>query len=245
VNRPDDEDQLIRAYLLGGLSPAERESVGRRLVEDADFFERVQAHENDLVDAAAGGELDPTDAASVSALLNAGLQQHRLAFARSLRRAARRRSRQVAVRRYAVAAGILLACAAAWLAWDDERLRTRRILPGPPPVQQSTVTVFPVFLPAGVTRGSGRARSVHIPRDTAIVELQMDFAQAGTQAYSVILRNAQGQTLALLRNQHANRGMVLAPVAADLLPAGNYEVEISLEAGGKTGPLEFYYFKTE
>jgi hypothetical protein len=53
----DNDDQLIRQYLLGGLTPAQREQVERRVFTDSRYRERVELAEAELIDEYADGAL--------------------------------------------------------------------------------------------------------------------------------------------------------------------------------------------
>jgi hypothetical protein len=241
-----DEELLIRGYLLGRLTTEERDAVGRRLLEDAEFFDQVQDEEDHLIDAAARRELDSADAASLAEMLRVSSQEHRLAFAEALTRAAGARRRAAAWRYAAVAAGVLLACGSAWLAWDNYRLRARLAVVVPPPREQQVAAVYPLFLPATVTRGPGTARSVRIPGSAEIVELQLDLGAASPGPYWVVLRTAPGETVATQRAERpAADAPLRVPVSAALLQPGSYEVEVSTESGGARRPVQFYYFKKE
>jgi hypothetical protein len=52
-----DDENLIKRFLLGELSPDEHERVGERLLGDEDFFAQVDAIEEDLIDDFACGRL--------------------------------------------------------------------------------------------------------------------------------------------------------------------------------------------
>lgn len=239
------EEQLIRGYLLGRLSAEDRDTVGRRLLEDAEFFDHVQEQEDDLIDAAARGELDPAETASLTDMLRSSAQEHRMAFAGALGRAAGARRRLAGWRYAAVAAGVLLACGATWLAWDNYHLRGR-LATAPQRQEQHVAAVYSAFLSGGVTRGSASAQSLRIPRGAEIVELQLDLAGASGGPYSVVLRTTSGLTLATLRAEQPAAGAPLrVPVSAALLQPGSYEVELAAESGGVRRPVEFYYFKNE
>lgn len=235
------EEQLIRAYLLGRLAAEERDAVGRRLLEDVAFFDRVQEQEYDLIDAAARGELDAADTASLTEMLRISSQENRMAFANALARVSGRRSRLAWWRYGAVAAGVLLAFGSCWLAWDNYLLRGR-LAATPPQQERRVAAVYPLFLAEGVTRGSSAVQSFRIPGGAEIVELQLDLGGGAGGTYSVVLRTLPGVTLAM---QRAVGAPLRVPVPAALLRPGSYEVEVATEGDGGRRPVAFYYFKTE
>jgi len=52
-------DEVLVRYLLGELPPVETDTLDERSVVDPDFFERLEAVENDLVDGYVRQELPP------------------------------------------------------------------------------------------------------------------------------------------------------------------------------------------
>lgn len=58
MSEAEDEDLLIRRYLLGGPTDAEREQIELRVLTDADFRDRVLASEDELIEDYAHGTLD-------------------------------------------------------------------------------------------------------------------------------------------------------------------------------------------
>src|SRR5215213_3096370 len=83
-----DEENLIRRFLLGELSPDEREHFEERLFADEDFAILVDGVEDDLIDDFARGKLKPGDRGRFKQqfLITAERQEH-LKFATSLHKA--------------------------------------------------------------------------------------------------------------------------------------------------------------
>jgi len=132
-----DDSDLLRRYLLGKLDEAEADTVERRLLMDDELFELAQAVEDDLLAAAARGDLSAEDRRTILHRLAASPRgQARLAVAEGLNALANgatatKAMRQAAVipflrqpprqaptfRAAAMAAGILLAASGGvWLA---------------------------------------------------------------------------------------------------------------------------------
>ncbi len=57
LDEVDNHDQLIRRYLLGGLTPRQREQVEQTVFTDSQYKERVQLIEAELIDEYLDGEL--------------------------------------------------------------------------------------------------------------------------------------------------------------------------------------------
>ena len=83
------DDVLVR-YLLGELPPAEADTLDERSVVDPDFFDHLEAVENDLVDGFIREELSPDLRDRFTrGYLAAGPRAEKLRFASALRRAGR------------------------------------------------------------------------------------------------------------------------------------------------------------
>lgn len=115
------------AYLLHKCSETERQEFEDRWMQDSALFEQLQDTEAGLLDAYARGELSALDRDRVEKyLLGSPAQRQKLHFAQALGRtfapaAPNRRWRSAAVTA-AIAAGVLLASATAFLAIDNVRL---------------------------------------------------------------------------------------------------------------------------
>ena len=77
------DENLIRRFLLGELSPDEQERVGERLLADEEFFAQVDAVEEDLIDDYACGRLGAADSERFErSFLITDERRERLRFAR-------------------------------------------------------------------------------------------------------------------------------------------------------------------
>jgi hypothetical protein len=131
-SNPND-DELLRSYLLGGLTGDEADDLERRLLKEDDLFELSEAIEADLLAEYAQGGLAPAERERVQQWLASSPQvRERLKLTRSLsilagrekpavlpfvRRAAP--TRQPALRWTALAAGLLAAAGLAWFTWQQ------------------------------------------------------------------------------------------------------------------------------
>jgi anti-sigma-K factor RskA len=89
AERSDRAATAYRELLLGQLSEAERQRLEKQALVDDELFLAVLAAEDDLIDAAASGELDPVDIERLACI--PGLDQ-RLDFARALKKTADERT---------------------------------------------------------------------------------------------------------------------------------------------------------
>jgi hypothetical protein len=82
----DDGEEPIRRYLLGELTPEEREQVEVRQLTDDEFHEQVGLVEDELIDEYLYGELSEDDRRKLGAMLHSGpVQQRKLELAEDLR----------------------------------------------------------------------------------------------------------------------------------------------------------------
>src|SRR5258708_1390140 len=83
----DDEDAVLRRYLLGDLPAAEGETVEERLLDDPDFFTHVVAMEDTLTDQYVRGLLSPAEIRMFDDhFLRAPERAEKLRFARTFTR---------------------------------------------------------------------------------------------------------------------------------------------------------------
>src|SRR3569832_910914 len=81
----EEEQNLLRQYLLGELSDAAEEQVEVRLLADDAFFEELELVENELMDQYVRNSLTSDERAKLEKrLLRDAGQQQRLGFARAL-----------------------------------------------------------------------------------------------------------------------------------------------------------------
>jgi hypothetical protein len=84
-----DQDALLKEYVLGGLTPAQREEIDERLLVDPDFHDEVRAAGDDVIHAYLSDELPRADRERFeSFFLASPRRQERVAFMRSLLAAA-------------------------------------------------------------------------------------------------------------------------------------------------------------
>jgi hypothetical protein len=235
------EADLLAEYAQGGLAPAEREHVHRRLASSPRGLERLKL------------------ARSLNAL--ARRDKKVLPF---VRRAIP--VRQPALRWAALAAGLAVAVSLAWLIlqWPntgggtqnppviaDDKVPAHPVQkPAQPPAPKPPVTPVPEPLKAvfqlALTslRGAESTEKLRVPAGAGTVELQISVEEmVGLESFDLTVRNEEkGETVRELtglkpQDLHGIRTLVV-DLPADQLPAGKYEIQAQGRApGGKPEDL--------
>lgn len=239
--RPDD--RVIRSYLLGDISEAERLEFQERIFTDEELFDRVREAEQDLIDAVARGEISGAGAARVRAFLGESSQEHRLTFAKAL--AAHQRRPAAPRWQWAVplAACLLLAPAAGVLGMRNRRLEMQLARQAPAAPVPAAGAVYIAQLRPGVVRGAAPSPVIPVPAAAGIVELRLGIRAPGAfERYRVEIQKAGRQVLLLV--VPGPLGVELAvPISRTVLSQGDYEVALSgAGTGGDLEPIEYYYF---
>jgi len=251
------DDALLRRFLLGTSTPDERERVERHLFADPSGLERIEAVEDELLDACVRGELaGPERTRVLERLAATPAGRRRLAFAEDLRRLSDGLSethpfvlpalspprRRAAWPRRAATAGLAAGLAAVVVAgsWTVWRHVQHRPPPGAMAVARPTVRPLAaavIEIALATERGGGAAPRHRIRPGTAEVELrvQLEYGES-YPSYRIDVRDAAGHPVASAagltpRPTPGGTEIVLA-VAAARLPPGRYEVAVQGERGG-------------
>lgn len=212
------DDLRIRAYLLGQLDEAERDSVEERLLGEAAYGELAEAVEAELMDAYVAGELRGFEKGQWETYM-AGhpAAGTRLALARGLDR------RFGGVRRRGwwwmgglAAAAVLLVCL-----WVMQR-------PGSGPVVVPRPVVFAVALMPGGVRGAEKAQLVRIPAGAEVVKFTWKAPLLETMAIRHIDSGKVVWT-----------GSIWSLVPVDVLVTGDYVATGRNNKGEETADFSF------
>ena len=229
----DGPKSLAEDFLLTDLPETERQRLEEQILLDDDFFEQVLAAEDDLLDAAARGELDPQTADRLAQLPD--LEQ-RLAFASELAQASAQHANSVSspapLRRLApwlaAAAALWLAVGLGWL-WFT---------------LQKSAAEF-VLQPTGI-RGGGPELTV--PEGTEKVKLHLELKQGfPDNRFAVFLENAEGQELERWETLHSERfswgSAVVVQIPGEFLLPGSYAARLLyIDAQGAGTEAGIYAF---
>ncbi|MFL6232912.1 MAG: anti-sigma factor family protein [Thermoanaerobaculia bacterium] len=225
------EADLLADYAQGGLAPAERERVQRRLASSPQGRERLML------------------ARSLSKLAG---RDPRAALPFARRPVAPRRP---SLRWAALAAGLVLTAGLALLipgrpappANENHPTvivpvpRDREVRKPPPPAPAPVKAVFQLALTS--LRGAEAAEKLRVPAGAGTVELQISVeGMDDLKSFHLTVRNRKGRTVkewTRLKPRNLNRARVLVvEMPAERLPAGRYEIQAQgLTPGGEPEDL--------
>lgn len=239
------DNRVIRSYLLGEMTEAERSEFQERIFADDHLFDRVREVEQDLIDALARGEVSGSEADRVRAFLEESSQQHRLAFAGALARQERRPRSPRWHWAAPLAACLLLAPAAGVLALRNHRLEgeiARQTAATPAPAANAN-SLYVAQLAPSVARGASSPPAIPLPAAARIVELRLGIRAPGAfSRYRVDIQSAGQAVLTVVVPGPLGPELPVA-VPRRMLGPGDYELALSGEGtDGSVRPIEYYYF---
>lgn len=225
----------IRTYLLGGLTPEERQQIDDRTFTDDAFESEVEEAEADLLDDWARGKLAPADAARV----RNRYPEHRRRTASLLARHVGAPARPAArMRRYWwIAAAILVVGLAPLIL---------RLRPSQPALQHPHPAVAPqpkpivLALTIPTTRGSTPPVFTLAGPD-AEIKLTAP-AVPGYREFELRLESGD-RGIVFTREVTSEGGELAAVCSAAALPDGNYDLVISGRKGGAMELASVYSFR--
>lgn len=255
---PDRDEPRLRAYLLGGLTDAERAAIEARFFEDEGLYEHLLGVQYDLIDAYARDELTPAERAEVEHRLIQGAEgARRLQLATALGHlqpagAARDTTRRSRARLLPVAAAAALVLASAavstWLAWENARLRrellaarsttTPAVSPAPPPA--GAPIVADLRLSPRVLRSDLPPTEATLPSNARLVRVLLSIDEAAPSVTVVLERAGSGRLFTQSAVTERLEGAVVVWVPAALLEPGDYEFVVWRGAEGTANLLASY-----
>src|SRR5579871_4453701 len=150
MNAPMDDKQL-REYVLGGLTPEQREQIECRIFEDDDFADFVRESEADLLDGFTSGTLNEEDRRRFAALAKHPAWTAKLVVSQWIAtqsdRAPFGRATRTTPWWLGWAAALVATVVAGWMIEENAHLRTAATRPAPAP------TFASLSLTAGNQRG--------------------------------------------------------------------------------------------
>ncbi len=247
----ENQQDIIRRYLLGGLDEATSAQVEERLLTDQAFYEELSIREDEITDEYLEGQLSDSERRGFEThFLSANERREKLRFARNLKHYVREAtSRDVPVERvsaeepgtryseirprfgflpfrnpliaYSLVAVAVLAIFGA--SWVF--LSTRGSRTGDP---ESFVTVN---LTPGSTRSDGNITSIRIPPGTGSVRLQLTLPANEYQSYQAELLTSDRTSVLLQQNLKAetlSSGKAInLTVPVGLLKRDDYRAKVS------------------
>jgi hypothetical protein len=212
---PEDQEfgeSQVRAFLLGTSSTEESHDIERRLREDADFRDSVEAIEEELFDDYARGRLSRTDAARFAAkYLNTSEGRARLEFASAFARGGRGRRFPVLKAALATAAVLVVAL----VSFQAGR--------------RSHPPLMSIDLRPGYAREAQPPQQVEVPSTASIVEFRLyPDKPAGDRAILLTVEEIELLSVPAVALADGGRSMQV-PVA--VVASGTYIIRLD-ERGG-------------
>jgi hypothetical protein len=256
---PMTDDELLARYLLGDLPDAERDEAQERLFADPEFFERLLAVENDLIDSYARDTLPRRERELVEAHLLATAQQRRkLRFARALGRVGEKGQRRARPYRFiaplSIAAALVLALSLAWsLAHNRPPGKpVAEVQPAPiaapaRPAEPAPIVATFLLTPGALRDAAGSTR-VAPPKNAALVRLELELQNPGAyRSFAADLKTAAGRLVSTQRGltpESVPGGSVIAfSIPAGKLTRAEYEITLAGESPvGTRAVIDYYYF---
>ena len=230
-----DNDEL-RQYLLGNLSESARERLERRVLDQTEVNDEVQATEDELIDQYLGGRLNAEERKRFeSFFLVPAERQQKLRFGRTLRKyldslpsvkadqeTGKSRFRWLAPRPVLVASLLVICLSVLGALWWVNHRRVTTGLNG----QTLAITLDP-----GSSRANdGRTQRIQAPAAYGAVEVQLEVASNEYRLYEVdFLRERQLlNTYKSLQAQNKNgRLVIVLVIPAQRLEPGDYTFRLS------------------
>jgi hypothetical protein len=245
--RKTDNDE-VRQYLLGSLSEPARERLERRVLNEAEINEEVQAKEDELIDHYLAGKLNVEERSQFEThFLIPEERQKKLRFGRTLRKyldslprseaqdvsdSGRVRLRWLQPRPVLVASLLFICLGLLGALWVVNNRRLENRFTG----QTLSITLDP-----GSSRANdGRIQRIAVPASYTYVEVQLGMGSNEYSRYEVEL-SRERQPLNTYKSLQAQtkegRSVLIVSIPAPLLEPGDYIFKVS----GTTNSGEIEY----
>jgi hypothetical protein len=244
MNTPMD-DKRLREYLLGGLTPEEREQIESRMFEDDDFADSLREMEADLLDCFTSGRLDEADRARVAVLTRNPAWASKVAVSKwiaaqatsaPLRRASFG-SIWAAPRTTAWwlgwAAALAAAIFAGWMARENGQLRALQAKP-------TASLVASISLTTGTQRDSSE-RTLAIPASSEVLRVEV----AAESGYREYVLSVEGSGASFTVPAELRGATAVAWVPSAMLLAGHYDFLLKGQRGGAAELIGTYSVRIE
>ena len=261
-----NEQLLIRQYLLGRLSEADRLSFEEKLLTDNNFFAELLIVEDELIDNYLDDQMSKTDSESFrTSFLTTPERVQKLRFAKNLKSYATKHAETFAEQESAreseskparpffggffsrspsfsyalAAAAILILTAVSWAVW--------RNLQGPKP-SSKFASVHSIILMPGRTRDNSGVTQATIPAAADALSIRCVLRTNDQRSYRASIQNDAGvEAFAVADLQpdlSGNTRSVTVIVPTELLKSGDYKLTLSgLTSAGTLEDVDSYYFR--
>lgn len=208
----------MKDYLLGRLSPEDRETVAEQIFANDDEWAAAEAVECDLVDRYTRGELPPEEARAVQEnLLRPRVGRGRQMFAQGM--VGRERRRRDSTRAWLAAAAALALVLGAGL------LRLAMRPDGPSVAPLTTFTI-----PLSTIRGEAAVPQVRVPASRGTLRVVVPLQEASTPPYRLTIDGPAG--FHLEASGEVAGANAAFPVNATSLPTGRCDIKVYGGNGG-------------
>ncbi len=224
---------MQREYLLGGLTPDEREKIAEEYFSSDDAFDQMMEAERDLLDAYARGELRGTDKLRVERhLLASDSQLRKLAVAKALAGAAQPR-RSVYLRYLPYAAMLLVG-----VGLSVQYYRGRPASAPTGVVAKKSAPPFVIELASNAVRGGDARQTIAIPGTAEIVRIRFEASELDGVLTAELLAGG-GSSVFEKSGIAAQAGIASFEVPADVLHSGDFELYLRDSRRNATGYFAF------
>jgi hypothetical protein len=244
-------DELMKRFLVGDVTPEERERVEDRFMTDPDSFERVSAIEDDLILSHVRNEL-PAEWRErfESAYLKVPARRRRVDEMRAVvagmaTQKAPVRTRKRLLVTLSAAAAVLVAIGIAALLQKRQPV-SESIASSPPPIPSAVATFV---LAPGASRAPGlTANQFRLPNGEATIDLAtVPDAVPRSDQLTGEIRAVDGDVLAVpgrpVRRRRDGRDEVVWTIPARLLQPGDYVLTIGEDGPPTASPIARRFFR--
>ena len=253
----DEEQKLVRQYLLGDLDEEQQQAIEEHLTIDRHFLEEILAIESELFDDYVNDDLSESDQKKfVEHLLSTSVQRQKLHFAKALTEhggveaaanspplivfQSGRKWRPVSKELIFGIAALACIVAALFIVYKINIQHSHTSLQQEladlnreerQRSEDSSDTLIVGPLTPWLVRESGEMRKISIPDTTEIVQLRLSVTMDPYQNYQAVLETAEGQDIftigKLKRRDVKGEFVVLLNMPARILSPGDYQLELN------------------
>ncbi len=241
MNTPTDDKQL-REYLLGGLTPEEREEIESRMFEDDDFADSLREMEADLLDRFTSGTLNEADRGRVAVLTGNPAWASKLAVSKWIATQAAathaasrplRRSPRTTPWWLGWAAALAAAILAGWMARENVRLRALLTKP-------TAALVASISLTTGAQRDSSE-RTLALSASSEVLRVEV----AVEMGYKEYVLSVEGSGASFTVPAQLRGDTAVAWLPSAMLRSGHYDFLLKGQRGGAPELLGTYSVRIE
>jgi hypothetical protein len=226
---PRPDDAVIHRYLLDEMSADDRAAFQQEIFDNDEWFARLCEMEDRLTDALARGEISATDVDGLRRFLEAAAKNGQPALNKDNLRWLVPLTACVAMGVTGLVLGIR--------AYRQGTQATRAPLP-----RDAAGRVFRAELLPDVQRGWTPPTAIHVPAESAVVELSLRVPSPGTyHSYRVDVARKSGRRLMSMPVPSPLPSPLPVTVPRPSLPAGDYEITLlGLDPARNPQAIDYY-----